>query len=128
MTEQSTAPTGTGAAPASSGSSSSEPAAADVAARVSTLETKIDAILAKLGQGEQTAHAAAEQHEETKLDRPTAIADEVRSQIDQARQREQEQQARDGQTAELASLRAELKELQEKIPGTPVRRIERMWA
>lgn len=125
-----------GASPAADPSPGSSPAAGSAAAptttelagRIDGLEGKIDQVLGKLGQDEQAAHTAAAQHTASKLDRPTAIADEVRSQIDQARQREADQAAQDGTAAELATVKQELASLKENLPGQPQRRIERIWA
>jgi hypothetical protein len=104
------------------------PAAGGLEGRVDGLEQKIDKILGIIGKDEGQAHAAAEEHEETKLDRPTAIAEQVRAELDKARQAEREQAARDGEKSDLAAVKKQLAELQEKMPGQPVRKIERIWS
>lgn len=96
--------------------------------RVDGLEQKLDTILEFLQGKEGKAQGDAEKSRAAELNAPTSIADEVRSQLDQARAAEQDKANRDSAAQELAAVKNELKELKEAMPGGPQRRIERMWA
>lgn len=95
-------------------------------ARINGIESKLDTLLDKLGAGETKVHEGARQREEQRLDRPTSIADEIRSQF---AERDRAQAAADADTARenrLAGLETKLSELTETKPDAPVRRIEKV--
>lgn len=86
----------------------------------------LEQVLGKLGGAGHQAHAAAQQHEQDKLNRPTDVADEVRRQF---AERDQAAAADQAQTADKdwrAGVDQSLAELREKPPEAPVRRVERL--
>jgi hypothetical protein len=87
----------------------------------------LDEIRAALTGGEHQAHAAAQKHEERKLDQPTTVADEIRAQLEE---RDRRQAAADeGKAAadRLAAVETSVREMAEKPPEAPIRRIERVF-
>ena len=100
--------------------------------RVSSLETgqqsitdKVDQILGIVGKGEHTAHDAAQKHEEAKLDRPSSVAEQVREQLDARDARERERQAAADRDGRLGTIEQALKDMTEKAPEVPARRVEK---
>lgn len=96
--------------------------AGGVEGRVGALEGKVDQILGLLqrGTGQGPAPAAAPAG-------PVSIAEEVRSQIDEARQREAAQQEGSALAARIGALEEKITGMAEQTPVTPPRRIEKMW-
>lgn len=106
-----------------------EPTVAELATRQDRLEGKVDQVIGLLQGGERKAHAAAAQHEEDKLDRPTDVADEVRRQIEERDRAAAAAAAADSAAAAQQTWRQgvdkSLAALAEKPPEAPVRRVEK---
>ena len=103
------------------------PSNAELAGRVDGLESKLDLVLEKLGGVRSDAHAAAQQHTEERLDRPSTIAEEIRAQLDAQRAADAEADAKRSSADRLASVEQRLEGMQEKTPETPPRRIEKIF-
>jgi hypothetical protein len=101
------------------------PTVAEVAARQDGLEAKVDKILEVLGKGEGQARAAAQQHTEDRLDRPSTIAEQVRAQLEEAKAREAADAEKRGQADRLAAVEARVSGMAEAPPEAPQRRIEK---
>lgn len=86
--------------------------------RVSRIESTLGEIKAMLAGGEHQAHDAAADHTRERLDRPTAIADEVRAQLD-------DRERRTADETRLDRVETTVAELRETRPEPPVRRVER---
>jgi hypothetical protein len=110
------------------------------AARIKSLDDRFGAIEAEqasqrglleqirdsLGGTERTAHAAAQKHEEQKLDQPSDVADEVRRQFAERDRQQASQQAAAAADDWRKGVDASLAELKEKPPEVPVRRVEKL--
>jgi len=104
------------------------PTVAEVAERQNSLEAKVDKILDVLGSKKDDAHAAAEQHTEDRLDRPSTIAEQVRQQLEEEKAREAADAEKRGDKERLAAVEAKVTGMAEATPESPVRRVERfMW-
>src|SRR5581483_5756523 len=89
------------------------------AGRLERLERELAALKAQ-------AHGGSQQVVQDRLDGPGAIADEVRGQLE-ARDRERAAQAeKDGLKSTIAGLEQAIKDMREKPPEPPVRRVERV--
>ena len=103
------------------------PTTAELAGRVDALDSKLDMILDKISGTTSTAHDAAQQHTEDRLDRPSTIADEIRQQLAQRDAEAAAAAEKQGVTAKLADLEAKVTGMGEHRPGAPVRRVEKLW-
>jgi hypothetical protein len=114
--------------PAGETGEAAAPSNAELAARVDGLAGKLDTILDKLGGAESTAHDAAQQHTEDRLDRPTSMAEEIRAQLEERdRANAAAKQAQDDADWR-ASVDGRLAGMAEHAPEPPARKIERvMW-
>ena len=104
----------------------SAPSNAQLAERVSGVESKLDLILDKLSGAKDDAHAAAQQHTEDRLDRPSNIADEIRQQLAQQRAAEAADAEKRGQADRIAAVEQSLAGMAEKTPEAPLRRVEKI--
>lgn len=96
--------------------------------RVSGVESKLDLILDKLSGTRDQAHAAAEQHTEERLDRPSSIAEQIRAQLEETRAREAAEADKRSSADRLASLEERLSGMTEKPPEDPLRPVTRfIW-
>lgn len=108
------------------GDDEAAPSNAELAGRVDGLESKLDLILGKLGGTEHQAHAAAQQHTEDRLDRPTNIADEIRQQLEE-RDRAAAASAKDQADQDWrAGVDEKLSGMTEQTPEAPLRRVEKL--
>jgi hypothetical protein len=112
--------------PADQAGEAAAPSNAELASRIDGLDSTLHTILDKLGGTETTAHAAAQQHTEDRLDRPTGVAEEIRAQL-AARDQADAAAKRDKDDADWrASVDGRLAGMAEHAPEPPVRRVERM--
>jgi len=102
------------------------PTNAELDQRITSLDSKIEMILSKLGGARDQAHEHAAEHTAERLDRPSSIADEIRQQLAAQRAQDEsdaagkaDQELRQGVDTTLAGL-------SEKIPEPPQRRIEKV--
>ena len=102
------------------------PTTAELAARIDAQDSKLDTILDKLGGITGQAHAAAQQHTEDRLDRPSTIAEEIRAQLEAQRTADEAAAEKRGSAERLAAMEERLAGMQEKIPETPPRRVEKI--
>ena len=103
------------------------PSNAELAGRVDGLESKLDLVLEKLGGVRSDAHAAAQQHTEERLDRPSTIAEEIRAQLDAQRAADADAASKQSSADRLAAVEERLSGMQEKTPETPPRRVEKIF-
>jgi hypothetical protein len=97
---------------------------ADTETRLDRLERKLDELLA----GRTPAHAAAEQHEEKHLDRPSTIEEQVRAELKRAEQEKAKADADEQAKSEQQTIREQLAKLTESKPVAPQPRRQRvMW-
>jgi hypothetical protein len=103
-----------------------EPSTRELAGRIDGINAKLDALIDKLGSKSAGAHAAAEQHTEDRLDRPTTIADQIRQQLEEQRAADAETAEKRGQADRLAAVEQRLAGMAEATPAPPERRIEKI--
>jgi hypothetical protein len=101
------------------------PTPAETAARVDALDAKVDKILEVLSGKKDDAHAAAQEHTEERLDRPTTIAEQVRQQLADEKAREAADAEKRGSAERLAAVEAKVTGMAERTPEAPVRRVEK---
>jgi hypothetical protein len=102
--------------------------------RVERLETgqgrlvsKIDEVLSLLGTGSK-AHAAAQHHEEQRLDRPTTIEEQVRAELARKDAEAKSAADADADKSERQTIRDQLAKLTEAKPVAPQPKRQRfMW-
>lgn len=102
------------------------PSTAELDAKVTGLESKVDLILDKLSGATGQAHDTAQQHTEDRLDRPTTIAEEIRGQLAAQRAADEKTAAEKGQADRLAAVEATVTGLAEKAPEPITRRVEKI--
>jgi len=102
------------------------PSNTELAGRIDGIETKLDTLIDKLSGKEGQAHAAAEQHTEDRLDRPSTIAEQIREQLAEAKAREAADAEKRGQAERLAAVEQRVTDMAEKTPEAPQRRIEKI--
>src|SRR5579862_6690361 len=102
------------------------PSNAELAARVDGLAGKLDTILDKLSGAESGAHAAAQQHPEDRLDRPTGVAEEIRAQLAERAQADAAARQAKEDADWRASVDGRLAGMAEHAPEPPVRRVEKL--
>jgi hypothetical protein len=103
--------------------------------RVETLETgqsrmsaKLDEILGLVSGKAGKVHAAAEQHEEAKLGRPSTIEEQVRAELAKAEQDKAARAEAEQQKSEAQQIREQIAKLTEAKPVQPQPRRQRvMW-
>jgi hypothetical protein len=103
-----------------------EASTAELAGRMDGIESKLDALIDKLSGRKDQAHAAAEQHTEERLDRPSTIAEEIRAQLEAQRAAEAADAEKRSHADRLAAVEEKVTGMTEKTPETPPRRIERL--
>ena len=118
---ETTETTGTAAA------SNAAPSNAELDAKVTALDGKIDKIIDMFSGKEGQARAAAQQHTEDRLDRPTTVAEEIRQQLADAKAAEAADAEKRGSADRLAALEAKVTGMTEQTPEAPVRRVEKLW-
>jgi uncharacterized protein YukE len=102
------------------------PSTAELAGRIDGIESKLDLLIDKIGGKKDEAHAAAQQHTEDRLDRPSSIAEEIRAQIAAAKAAEAADAEKRGQADRLAAVEAAVTGMAEKAPEAPLRRVEKL--
>ena len=102
------------------------PSNAELDAKVTALDSKIDTILAKLGGARDQAHGAAQRHTEDRLDRPSNIADEIRAQLDAQRAKDEAAARGQADADWRKGVDEKLSGMAEQAPEAPLRRVERM--
>lgn len=102
------------------------PTPAELDAKVTGLESKVDLILDKLSGTTGQAHDAAQQHTEERLDRPTTIAEEIRGQLAAQRAADEKAAAEKGQADRLAAVEQTVTGLAEKAPEPLARKVEKL--
>jgi hypothetical protein len=102
------------------------PTTAELAARVDSLDSKLDRIIDLFGAKKDQAHDAAQQHTEERLDRPTSVAEEIRAQL--AAQRASDEAAAAGRADAdwRKDVNDKLAGLTEQQPEPPQRRVEKL--
>lgn len=100
------------------------PSTAELDAKVTGLESKVDLILDKLSGKTDQAHDAAQQHTEDRLDRPSSIAQEIRDQLAAQRAADEKAAAEKGQADRLAAVEQKITGLAEQAPEPIVRKVE----
>lgn len=103
----------------------SAPTNAELDAKVNALDTKLDRIIDMFGSKGET-HAAAEQHTEERLDRPSSVAEEIRAQLAEQRARDEADAAKNAESAWRKSVDERLTGMAEKTPEAPLRRVEKI--
>ena len=88
------------------------------AARLAQLEAQLAQLTGQLHQGSQTVV-------QDRLDAPGATADEVRRQLEERDRQRAAEQDKATLTGQVADLAAKVKEMAEKPPEPPVRRVEK---
>ena len=105
-----------------------KPDAPDLTDRVERLETGQNQIIGKLDQLIGTGHQRAEQHEETRLGRPTSIAEQVTAELERKERESKDAAEKEGTKTTLASVKETLAKLTEVKPVQPQPRRQRvMW-
>jgi uncharacterized protein YukE len=104
----------------------SAPSNAELAGRVDALDSKLDRIIDMFSGKKDQAHAAAQEHTEERLDRPSTIAEEIRAQLEAQRKAEAADAEKRSHADRLAAVEEKVTGMTEKTPETPPRRIERM--
>ena len=94
--------------------------------RIERVETKLDALIETVSKIIPGSHAEAEERTERRLDRGSAVAEEVKAELEKAKQEEAKRRAADEDKNERAQIRADLAKLQETPPAQPVPRRTRI--
>jgi hypothetical protein len=103
------------------------PSNAELAGRVDRLDSKLDTIIGMFRTG-SPAQAAAQQHTEDRLDRPSSVADEIARQLEEQRARDAASRDADDQAEWRKSVDDRLTGMTEQAPADPPRRATRfMW-
>jgi hypothetical protein len=102
------------------------PSTAELAGRIDGIESKLDVLIDKLSGKKDQAHAAAQEHTEERLDRPSTIAEEIRAQLEAQRQADAADAEKRSHADRLAAVEEKVTGMTEKTPETPPRRVERM--
>lgn len=102
------------------------PSNAELARRVDAQDSKLDMILDKISGATSQAHAAAQQHTEDRLDRPSTVAEEIRKQLADQRARDEADAEKRGQAERVASLEAKVTGMAEQAPEPITRRVEKI--
>jgi hypothetical protein len=102
------------------------PSTAELDQRMTGIESKLDALIDKLSGRKDQARAAAQEHTEERLDRPSTIAEEIRAQLEAQRAAEAADAEKRSHADRLAAIEEKVTGMTEKTPETPPRRIERM--
>lgn len=104
-----------------------EPTLEQISARQDSLESKLDKLLEMVGS-RSPQHAAAEQHTERHLDRPSSVEEQVAAELARAKAEEKAAADKEAEKSERATLAERLAKLEEKAPAPPQPRRERaMW-
>jgi uncharacterized protein YukE len=101
------------------------PSNAELDAKVTALDGKIDKIIDMFSGKEGQARAAAQQRTEDRLDRPATVAEEIRQQLADAKAAEAADAEKRGSADRLAALEAKVTGMTEQTPEAPVRRVEK---
>jgi len=104
----------------------SAPSNAELAGRVDQLDSKLDRIIDLFGQRKDSVHEHAEQHTQERLDRPSTVAEEIRTQLAEARAKDQAAADKAAAEGRLGAVEANVAELREKKPEAPLRRVEKI--
>jgi hypothetical protein len=102
------------------------PSTTELSGRIDAVESKLDLILDKLGGKKDEAHAAAEQHTEERLDRPSTIAEEIRAQLAKRDAEAAKAASERDQADRLAAIEARVTGMTEQVPEAPQRRVEKL--
>lgn len=98
----------------------------ELSERQDRTESKLDQILAVLGKTRDNAQANAREGQERKLDAPTSIAEEIRQQFEERDRKAAADAEHKSREDRLAAVETSLKEIAEKAPEPPARRIEKI--
>jgi hypothetical protein len=96
-----------------------EPAATTITERLDRVEQMLKGLVAKL-------HGGAQATTEARLDAPNSVADEVKAELERARQEEAARADGDRHRQRIDDLEAQVKALTEKPPSEPPRRSTRI--
>ena len=106
----------------------SDDTAPDLEGRVEHLETGMGKILGKLDELLTGGRKKAEDHEADKLDRPTAVEEQVRAELARAEQEKAAKAKAEGEKTEKQTMAQRLAKLEEQPPVQPQPRRQRaMW-
>jgi hypothetical protein len=94
--------------------------------RLDRVETKLDALIETVNKIIPGSHAEAEERTERRLDRGSTVAEEVKAELEKARQEEAKRKAADDDKSERQQMRDDLAKLKEVPPAQPVPRRTRM--
>jgi hypothetical protein len=82
--------------------------------RIDRIETKLDELLSKLGSSQQ-----AEADERTRLDRPSTVEEQVRAELERAKQEEAAAASAESEKSQLQQMQEQLAKLLETPPDVP---------
>ena len=102
------------------------PTNAELDQRITSLDSKIEMILSKLGGARDSAQEHAQEHTEQRLERPSSIADEIRQQLAAQRAKDESDAAGRADQEWRQGVDTTLAGLAEKIPEPPQRRVEKV--
>jgi len=106
----------------------SDDTAPDLEGRVEHVETALDRVVSKLDELLTGGHRKAEDHEASKLDRPTAVEEQVRAELARAEQEKAAKAKAEGEKTEKQTMAQRLAKLEEQPPVQPQPRRQRaMW-
>ena len=89
-------------------------------------ESKLDQILGILGKTKDNTHANAQEGRAKELDAPTSIAEEIRMQFEERDRKAAADADAKGKEDRLAAVETSVKEMAEKAPEPPARRVEKI--
>jgi hypothetical protein len=101
------------------------PSNSELDARIDGINAKLDVLIDKLGTRKDAAHAAAEEHTEDRLDRPSNIAEQIRAQLEHQRAADADAAKKLDGAERLAALEERVSGMTEQVPEPPQRRIEK---
>lgn len=87
--------------------------------RIVAVESAVERIERAVSSLIPGSHREAEQRTEARLDRGSTVEDQVRAELERAKQEERAQAAKDAERAEGESLKERLARLEEKPPAPP---------
>jgi hypothetical protein len=90
--------------------------------RLDRVETKLDALIETVNRIIPGSHAEAEERTERRLDRGSAVAEEVKAELAKAKEEEARRKAADDEQSERQQIREDLAKLKETPPAQPVPR------
>lgn len=87
--------------------------------RIARVESKVDQLISAVNKILPGSHAEAEQRTEERLDRGSTVEDQVRAELQRAKQEQEAAEKADAEKREGESLKERLARLEEKPPAPP---------